>query len=728
MHDQSKMFFDFETFSAAGYALEDGIFGAKKGVAKKGIGLTGAYVYAEHPSTRVLCVCYAKDNEEVKIWAPVMGAMPRELTHHEGVYVAHNARFEYLIWNFVCTRLYGVKPLDYRRLNCTAIRSRSYSLPPSLSNVAEFLNVGQKKLSSGAHLIQKLCVPNPRSAPSIKDVSDLFEYCKQDVQTLRGIDRVLPELSMGEVLDSWLDWSINSRGVKVDLKGLNDAHNIYKQAIHVADCRIPELTGGIVQSATQVSALRLWIMSQGVKFIPDLSADTVDELLLDANIRGNVQEVLKIRQIISSSSCRKIPSIIERASKDGRIKDCFLYRGAVRTGRFSSRGVQLHNLKRTGISYKQCGKCNVIFESAYTCGACGTPAESLLEHTWDIHAADAFIGALESRNLTHVSSLYPNIASAIGGSIRNFFIADDNKQLICSDYSAIEAVVLAALSGETWRLEVFRTHGKIYEMSASRFTGTPIDEFFSHKTKTGSHHPSRTLGKIAELSLGYQGGLMAAKRMGMGKYLSDDEIRMLIKRWREESPNIVKFWGGQASPYKMESGAAPYSGIEGAVICAIHNKGKTYRYRDIAVNVSNDTLFIWLPSGRALSYHHPEVHEVMHPQADYVVKRITYQSHIKMVKPSDDSVVWKRDTLYGGKITENITQAVACDIFINGMHNVERAGYPVVMHIHDEIVAEVDIGFGSIEEFEHLMCVLPVWAKDYPIKASGGWIGKRYRK
>ena len=276
--------------------------------------------------------------------------------------------------------------------------------------------------------------------------------------------------------------------------------------------------------------------------------------------------------------------------------------------------------------------------------------------------------------------------------------------MICSDYSAIEAVVLAQLAGEQWRIDVFNTHGKIYEMSAAKITGIPFDEIIDHKKRTGDHHPARgKIGKVAELASGYQGWVGAWKAFGADKHLSEDEIKSAVIAWRNESPAIVEFWRG----------------LETAAHNAVMNPGHAYGYRDIAYKMSGDVLYCRLPSGRFIIYHNPRL-----VTADRFGKPVTKLTYMR----NDSIYGWGRDDTYGGRLAENTVQAVSRDILAHAMPRLEAAGYKIVLHVHDEVAAEVPEGFGSVDELERIMGDLPAWAAGWPVRAAGGWRGVRYRK
>ena len=313
--------------------------------------------------------------------------------------------------------------------------------------------------------------------------------------------------------------------------------------------------------------------------------------------------------------------------------------------------------------------------------------------------------------------------------LRSLFVAKPGHILYQSDYSAIEGVVTAALAGEEWRLEVFRTHGKIYETSASKISGVPFEEILEHKRRTGKHHPLRqTTGKVAELASGFAGWVAAWKKFGAGDFMDDAGIKKAILAWRAESPMIVEMWGGQTRD-AFTWGKEPRPelfGFEGCAVAAIQNPGAAYWYRDIAFQVHADVLYIRLPSGRMLTYHEPRLERSQRDYAQPWELEISFMGWNN--NREKGPIGWYRMKLYGGIITENVVQAAARDIQALALVRLERAGYLPVLHTHDEIVAEVPIGFGSLKEFEALMSWREEWFKDWPVKASGGWVHPRYGK
>jgi DNA polymerase len=523
-----------------------------------------------------------------------------------------------------------------------------------------------------------------------------------DVRTEAEIGNRIPELSDFE-LDVWkLDQVINARGVHIDRAGLAHLKAIVAEATAVYTTELSELTDGAVTGGSQVSRILEWLAGRGVH-MADLQATTVTARLADPLVPPDCRRVLKLRQYLSMSSIKKLYAIERRLSGDGRLRGLFAYQGADRTGRWAGRGPQPQNLKAKGPDDKWGNRwCLDVVEEIFN-----TP------------------------NFPQLSAAYENPFDAVGGCLRGLFTAAPGCDLICSDFSAIEAVVIAELAGEKWRQELFRTHGKIYEMSASKITGVAFEEFERYPLEhDGADHPLRkSIGKVAELASGYGGWIGAWKRFGADKHFNNDnEIKQAILAWRRESPAIVEFWGGQVreDPQGSYQFRRELYGLEGAAVRAILEPGVPTRYRKIDYFTKDNVLYCRLPSGRCLTYHSPRLEDTIDRYSGQPIFKITFEGWNSDYKVGPRG--WMRMSTYGGKLAENVTQAVARDLLAYSMLAVERAGYPIVLHVHDEIVSEVSEGVGSVAEFEAVMSQTPAWAAGWPVRAAGGWRGKRYRK
>jgi len=714
---------DFETYSEAGYTW-DAELNKWVSITKSpphGLGAVGASAYSEHPSTEVLSLAYdLKDGQGARMWIPSMPP-PVELFEHIaklGLLEAHNSAFEWYIWANVCHARMGWPALPYWLLRDSMAKARAFSLPGKLAKLAEVLKVSDQKIDDGKRLINKLTKPrNPtkkdprtRIRPEEEPVDGpkFYAYNVGDIKAESAVSALMPDLSTDE-LELWLlDQCINLRGVHIDSDGLNNCLAIVKQAFEQYTAELISITDGQVQSAGEIGKIINWLGCKGVH-MSSIDADHVEEALKRENLPANARRVLEIRALIGAASVKKLFAIDRRRSADGRLRDLFAFCGADRTGRFAGRGPQPQNLPNSGPEVVRC-KCDRHYGShLQECSWCRSPKAFAESAEWGIDAVNDALTVIASKDLRMVEHYFGDAVAAVSGCLRGLFSAAPGCDFLCSDYSAIEAVVLAMLSGEQWRIDVFRTHGKIYEMSAAKISGVPFEELIRHKEETGEHHPLRKKGKVNELALGFQGGYGACVAFGADKYMNEEEIRESIKSWRIESPMIVKFWYG----------------LQDAATAAVQNPGTCYAYNGLTYGVKDDVLYCRLLSGRKLSYHQPRLHPDVTPWGKQVLK-LTYMGWNSDYKKGPQG--WMRMDTYGGKLCENVVQAIARDILTFAMKNIERAGYAIALHVHDEIVSEVVEGTGSIEEFERIMATMPTWAADWPIRAAGGWRGKRYRK
>jgi len=751
------MHIDFETYSEAGYYWDDS---AKRWTplssTKPGIQGVGAWVYTSHPSAELISLAY-----DGTVWTPGMPP-PQDLFDHlaaGGLLWAWNSFFEFCAWNNIGCRRNGWPRLPLENLRCAMSRARAWGLPGALEKAGHALELDDASLKDpiGKSLKRRLTIPRSPTSSQIsaavgsqqsftptdptplqhinrvtldKDpvsFGQFYAYNLQDTVSEAAICALTPPLTPHEEKLWLLDQRINARGVHIDRTALEDCTAIY----HLTERRyiqeLRDLTAGAASSIGELQRIQGWMAGRGVA-TSTMDADQVTALLGRDDLPADVRRVLEIRQVIGSASVKKLFSIARHMDPtDDRIRGIFAYCGAERTGRFAGMGPQPHNMPASGPDVKKCGCGCVQWAGLARCRSCGSQSQ-LKDADWGVEAVELALGDISPRDLSHVERMWGDPLGAVSGCLRGLFTAVDGKELICSDYSAIEAVVLAALAGEEWRLEVFRTHGKIYEMSASKISGVPFEEIMAYKQTHGQHHPLRKkIGKVAELASGYSGWVGAWKAFGADKFMDDAEIKRSILKWRAESPAIVEFWGGQyrKHPVAWEFKSELF-GLEGSAVAAVLNPGTCYAYRSISYGVKDDVLYCLLPSGRKLAYHKPR----LAPRWDEM-RQVNYYELSFMgwnSNPKNGAMGWIRMNTYSGKLTENVVQAVARDLLTHAMLGLEAAGYPIVLHVHDEIVAEVPVGYWSIEQFEHIMKTPPPWAEGWPIKAAGGWRGVRYRK
>lgn len=755
---------DFETYSEAGQVWDDAINrwrlpdGAPPG-SKKGLPLVGAAVYAKHPSTEVLSYYYdLLDGYGKTFWAPGLPNPERlfSFIRAGGIIEAHNSAFEWWIWNEVCVPRYGWPPLPIEQTRCSMAKARAHALPGALGEVGQVLNIPTQKDAEGGRLLDKFSVPrNPTKAdsrrritplddhtehvakgrPGLSDAQKLYSYNATDLDAEHGVTVRCPDLE-GEELEYWIvDQRINRRGVAVDMAGVQDCIAIIEQAHQRLNAELQALTAGQVTKASELQALGNWLRSRGVPVTT--GQGSMDDEAITGYLKvcaphppGGInpaRRALEIRAAIGSASVKKVFAMRLRATAEDRLHDLFNYHAA-RTGRATGDGPQPTNLPNSGPQVIKCTCGRWFGASLPICRWCGTVrAPGVKVREWNPEAMEECLGLARHRSFDLLCEVYGDGMHALSGCLRGLFVAAEDHDLVSSDYSAIEAVVLAVLAGEAWRLEVFRTHGMIYEASASRMFGVPLEEFKRVKAETGEHHPLRKKGKIGELALGYQGWVGAMRAFDAPG--TDDEIKRDVLAWRDANREIVEFWGGQTrrdGRYDVPE----LFGVEGAAVGAILNPGavKPVLRRDgsatgVSYQLRGTVLYCRLPSGRELRYHNPRLTPSDRRPGEWAISYEGYNTN-----PKNGPRGWITIRTWGGRLVENIVQAVARDILRFAMINLERAGYAIVLHVYDEIVSEIRKGWGSVEEFERIMSTMPAWAWGWPVNAAGGWRGARYRK
>lgn len=643
----------------------------------------GAAAYAEHPETEVICLAVLTAVSDPAIWiAPAFrhcaGDLPvlsdadlKFLMETATEIEAHNAQFEYFIWNNVMTR-HGFDPFPEDKLRCSAAKAAYHGLPRDLASACREMGVSEQKDESGHRLMLKLCKPRrPRKAEMLEpdwntrrywyddpeDIRRLMEYCMQDVRAEQALSSALPPLpAMEESVWRW-DLKVNARGVRVDVGAVTGAISVIEECSERLKNQFQSITG--LDSPTQRDATLAYLRSVGTSMDGLTKADVANALQQADS--GSARQVLEIRQKLSRSSTAKYKAFLRAKGREDRIRGCFLYHGAG-TGRWAGRLIQPQNFPRGAFS--------------------------------DV---DGCIRLLKTGNPDGVEMVYGDAMLAASTCLRGMIIPADGFDFIAADYSSIEGRVLAYLAGEESALGVYRMGNDPYKVAASAIYGVRYDDV----TKS-----QRQIGKVAELALGYQGakGAFNAMASGYGVNLPEDEVMDIVRSWRASRPATVAFWAE----------------LETKVRQAVATPGRVFDMGwSLKVTARPGWLIIRLPSGRCLWYREPRMEMATTPFGPKEV--IAYNGVDSLTRK------WTAQYLYGGKIAENITQAFSRDVLVNGADTVEKAGYKVVLHVHDELVSEVPEGFGSVEEFENLVCKLPLWAEGLPLKAEG-WRGKRYRK
>ena len=736
---------DFETYSEAGFVWNEATqkYDTLTGAKVKGIGAVGAAVYTQHPSAEVLSFQYdLKDGRGPQFWKPGM-PNPKELFDYMaagGLLEAHNSMFEYRTWTAICSRRYGWPSLDQKQLRCSMAKARQHALPGALGDVGRVLNIAHQKDKEGTRLLNKFSIPrNPTKANPARrirpeedpvDGPKLYAYNERDIVAESEVSVKCPDLPPNE-LAYWLaDQAINYRGVGVDSPSVSACIDILQQALRKYDAELYALTGGKVAGASKVQQLKAWLEEQGV-FLDSLDSEAVDEALenIDPFGHADAMRALEIRQLVGSASVKKIYSMSRMATTDDRLCDMFIYHGP-RTGRDAHQDVQPGNLPKAGPRVRWCDDsgCNRPYaHSLEQCPWCGASAafsreryDNESDSGWTWHAMEHALQVISCRSLELVEWFFGDALLTISGCVRGMFVAAPGKELICADYSSIEAVVTAELAGEQWRIDAFHRKDDIYLTSASRITGKSLEWYMQNG---GKKHPDRQkIGKPAELGLGFGGWIGAWLQFDSSGTFSEEEIKRNIIAWRAASPMVVEMWGGQVRGMPWKPTKFELYGLEGCAIAAIQNPGKAFAYRGITYVVKADVLYCRLLSGKLLTYHRPRLSP--HKKWEGLLA-ISYEGW--NTNPKKGARGWIRMETYGGSLFENVVQGTAADVMKYAVPKLEAAGYPIVLRIHDELVAEVPIGFGSLGHFIEVMTDLPEWCKGWPIRAAG-WVGRRYRK
>lgn len=748
--------FDFETRSAAGYEwdAEAARWRPPIGATRPGLGAIGTELYAAHPTTAVTHLAYdLKDGQGRRQWLPGMPPPFDLLTwlarfdpdlpdsyDAPGLIEAHNAFFEARIWHHILHRRHGWPDLHPRQLRCSMAKARAYGLPAALGNLSGVLGTFPKD-AAGEALIRKYAMPrqplksdgpNPDPAtlwrtPTPLDAFNFALYNLYDIKAESAASAVIPDL-IPQSLDYWLmDQACNARGLGVDIETVRASCSIIQQAQARYGAEIVHLTDGAVKRASEVQKLLAWLRDT-----QNVHMDAADEAAVDAQLARDdlpapARRALEIRQLIGSASAKKVFAMLRMATPEGRLCNLFNFHGA-RTGRDTHADVQPGNLPKFGPPLRWCedAGCGKSYGATLpACPHCGTSEAFSRRTAWNLDAVEPAIQVLRSGDLDTVERVYGDALATIRGCIRSMISAGPGNDLICSDYSSIEAVVLAMLAGEQWRVDAFHNGEQIYLHGAAGVTGRTYEYYIEWAKEHGHHHPDRNkLGKVAELALGYAGWINAWYQFG-GEG-TEQEVRDVILKWRAASPAIVEFWGGQfrGTPWRPER--MEFFGLEGAAVQAVLNPGQEFHAGMIGYQVIDDVLQCRLPSGSRLAYHQPRVTLQARREGWVEVYELTFMTWNS--NQTMGPMGWHRVQTFGGRLGENVVQGVAFDIMAHAAVQLERAGYPIVLRVHDELAAEVPEGTGSIEEFETIMGDLPAWAQGWPIKAAGGWRGKRFRK
>jgi len=631
----------------------------------------GSYKYFESLDFEILMVAFAFDKEPEQIidltcepfpdWLKAALVDPSIIKH------AHNANFERRA--FIA---YGIEtPIE--QWECSQVKAAYCGLPLPLDGVGKALKLDSSvaKISEGKALIKYFCCPvkptkvngmRSRNLPQHNPEKwERFKtYCIGDVKAERAILDILSiyELPQSEKINYILDQEINDRGILIDLgmaKNAYEIDNLFSAELYK---RLQELTG--LANPNSPAQLGKWLGDKLGVSVPSIAKEAIENLLKGCK-NEEVERALKIRQLGGKTSTKKYLAMLNCACDDKRGRGLFQFYGGNRTGRWAGRLIQMQNLPKNHLADLQ-GARNIVASGDY-----------------DL-----------------ITMLYDDVSSVLSQLIRTTFIAKPGHTFAVADFSAIEARVIAWLSGEQWRLRVFNTHGKIYEASASKMFNIPIESV----TKTSDY---RARGKVAELALGFQGSVGALIKMDKDKEIKESEMPGIVKRWRAASPAIVQLW----------------KDLEGCALRAVKTRKKIITiHKGLEFDYDGNVLTIKLPSGRKLFYQSPSL-----------TKNQWGNDSLRYKGMDQETKQWGYVDTYGGKITENIVQAIARDLLAEAMLRVNEAGFDIVLHVHDEAACEIPLTGAEalLTNLCNIMGERVSWAEGLPL-AADGYLTPFYKK
>ncbi len=632
----------------------------------------GVYKYVDSPEFKILLFAYAFDQDPVKVVDLANGEQLPEkvaaaLTDHRIRKTAFNAQFERVCIN----KYFAIKSVNW---DCTQVLAARLGFAGDLASVGAAVGIDpdEQKLWTGKNLIRLFCIPRkstsgeqgklfkPEKKKKVytreerpKEWEQFKDYCARDVIAERSIRQklerflVIPEKEV-ELYE--LDQKINDTGILIDIDLAQKAVQMDQEQTEILTEEFRRRTG--LKNPNSLVDIKALIKARTGKVVPSITKHNQADLMEAFKEHPDIVYALEVRQRLSKTSIAKYQKMLDVVGDDGRARGILQFYGAARTGRWAGRSIQPQNLPQNHIS--------------------------------DLGTAREII---KTGDLELLEMMYEDPSDILSQCIRTAIIPPPGSKFVVADFSAIEARIIAWLSGEQWRIDVFNSHGKIYEASAASMFKVPIESI-----KKGD--PLRQKGKVAELACGYGGGVGALKRMGAGD-LSDGELKDIIAQWRASNLKITQFWRD----------------TEAAVVEAITDRGTVQINKHLKAIYQSGILFIELPSGRRLAYVKPKVVEdERYPGKE----KITFQA------VNDKTWQWEDEDTYGGKLVENIVQAVARDCLAHSMLMLDQAGYRIVMHVHDEVVIEVqEEDSSSLEAICRLMGEPVPWAPGLPLRADG---------
>jgi len=620
----------------------------------------GVYNYARHPTTQILCMAFAFNNDSVNVTTNVSDMRKIISEAHDQQIRAHNAAFERLI----ITHVLGI-PMVIDRFYCTAAQARANCMPGSLEDVGRFMGAAMRKDHKGAALVKKLCTPPFKG--TAEDLEGLISYCAQDVRAMRDFSLRIEPLSEEQLTDYHVNERINDRGVRVDV-GLCKAALAYSE-IEVVDIqkRVTEITKGAITSVRSPK-MREWVLARlgpdALKLAVKNDKPSIDKSVRAAllsiddrdQVPADVVEVIQAADDMWASSVAKFKRLEQLAGDDNRVRGAFVFAGGSATGRASSYGAQVHNFARK----------------------CADKPDSVRQ---DMVRRKPIV-PIHGKRVTDV----------LKGMLRPALIPATNKKFVVADWASIEARITPWLSNNGQaKLTLFETGADVYKVNAAKTFNIEVDQVTKDQ---------RQIGKVQELACGFAGGVGAFAAMGRiyGIDLPENEANKMVKGWRKANDWAAEFW----------------SALEVAYIDAMRNDDKEYEAGRVKYLRQNRHLWYILPSGRMLCYPYAEFNAAK--------EEVTYAK--ASFKPSADAKQWPRARLWKGLACENITQATAADILRHALRCLDNEGFDTVLHVHDEIVIETDNPDKAQKALERIMKTPPAWAEGLPLDIEVSVMGR----
>lgn len=658
----------------------------------------GLYNYARHPTTDVWCMASAMGEADTFLWNPdgvyISGDQHFEAMRHVGLggkVYAHNAPFELAIWNNIMAPRYGWPELKPEQTYCTMAMCYAMGLPGSLEHAALAMGIELNKDTEGRALMLRMCRPRSTKGGKVtwwdeeEKLQRLYEYCKQDVRVERELHKRLMPLSQRERKVWLMDYTINQRGVRVDTLSAKAAIDLADKMKVRYDNELAQITNGAATSVTALAPLKEWLNEQGChQALAGLAKADVSELLARDDLPDAVRAALTVRQEAGKASNAKFDVMVRQAGEDVRLRNLVQYHGAA-TGRWAGRAVQVHNLPRN------------------------MPKPDVIERVLELVRA----GEHDA-----VDMIFGPPLTVVSSCLRAFFVAAPGKMLAAGDFSNVEARGAAWMAGEQWKIDAFlaqdrKTGPDVYRLGASKLLGVPVEQVTAEQRQ--SH------GKVPDLAFQYQGGIGSGRTMGKtyGVFASDGEWAERRDVWREAHPRIRNVW------YQIQK----------AAIDAVQNSGNVYECgaagRQAKFRKVGSFLWCLLPSGRAICYPYPKILQgEFGPQLTYMTSPSPDdRKKGRIIHDPQNTANWARVSTYGGSLFNNIVQGMCRDILAETMLKMEEAGLPVVLHVHDEAVAEVDEGLAEEKRLvmQEIMRTPPAWAKGFPVWADCS-VMRRYGK